>query len=193
MVRALPDALNIEDVDCLLNQPDVKTPIGLRDRAMLELLYATGLRVSELVSLSINDCNFMTGCLLALGKGNKERLIPLGQVAMNYLQEYLSSCRSKWAQRSFIDTLFISRTGKGLTRQGFWKIVKRYARKAGIHKPITPHTLRHSFATHLLERGADLRSVQILLGHVDISTTQVYTHVARRRLKEIHGRYHPRG
>ncbi len=193
MVRALPDALSIEDCDRLLGQPDAKTPIGLRDKAMLELLYATGLRVSELISLSINDCNFITGCLLALGKGNKERLIPLGQVAMKYLKEYLLSCRPKWARRFSTNTLFISRTGKGLTRQGFWKIIKKYAKRAGIYKPITPHTLRHSFATHLLERGADLRSVQILLGHVDISTTQIYTHVARKRLKEIHERYHPRG
>lgn len=193
MVRALPDALAIEEVDRLLGQPDTKSLVGLRDKAMLELLYATGLRVSELISLSINDCNFITGCLLTLGKGNKERLIPMGLVAINTLKEYISSCRPRWVRRFSTNILFISRTGKGLTRQGFWKIVKKYAKRAEIRKPITPHTLRHSFATHLLEGGADLRSVQILLGHVDISTTQIYTHVARKRLKEIHERYHPRG
>lgn len=193
MVKTLPDALSIGDCDRLLGQPDTRTLIGLRDKAMIELLYATGLRVSELISLSINDCNFITGCLLALGKGNKERLIPLGQVAIKYLKEYLLSCRPKWARSSSASTLFISRTGKGLTRQGFWKIIKRYARRSGIKKAITPHTLRHSFATHLLERGADLRSIQIFLGHADISTTQIYTHVARKRLKDIHEKYHPRG
>jgi integrase/recombinase XerD len=189
----LPDTLSVEEVDRLLSQPDISKPSGLRDRAMLELLYATGMRVSELISLSINDLNFVTGYVVTVGKGNKERIVPMGEVAMGYLKAYISSCRSRWTEGTSQMALFINRRGKSLTRQGFWKIIKKYAEMAGIQKNISPHTLRHSFATHLLERGADLRSVQILLGHSDISTTQIYTHVARGRLKEIHERFHPRG
>jgi len=192
-IMALPDVLSLEEVGRLLDQPDIRRPIGLRDRAMLELLYATGLRVSELIALSINDCNFIMGCIVTMGKGKKERLVPMGEVAQEYLKAYISSARSRWTEGSSQTTLFINRKGKGLTRQGFWKIIKKYSKMAGIQKKISPHTLRHSFATHLLEGGADLRSIQVLLGHADISTTQIYTHVARRKLKEIHERFHPRG
>lgn len=188
----LPKAISLEMVDLLLAAPDTKTPLGLRDKAMLELLYATGLRVSELVSLKIGDVNLDVGFLIAFGKGSKERVVPMGESAQAWVKNYLSDGRPRLCKLKSED-LFINRSGKGLTRQGFWKIIKAYAKKANITIPITPHTLRHSFATHLLERGADLRSVQMMLGHSDISTTQIYTHVTTKRLKEIHKKHHPRG
>ena len=160
---------------------------------MLELLYATGLRVSELVHLSVNDVNLEVGYVRAKGKGAKERIVPLGGAASRALKGYLEGARRKWVLKSPDATLFLGRGGRGITRQGFWKILRRYARAAGIRKRITPHTLRHSFATHLLEGGADLRSVQSMLGHVDVATTQVYTHVSRQHLKRLHQKYHPRG
>jgi integrase/recombinase XerD len=160
---------------------------------MLELLYAAGLRVSELVYLSVNDVNLEVGYVRAKGKGAKERIVPIGGTACRALKEYLEGPRRSWALKSSNGTLFLGRGGRKITRQGFWKILKKHARAAGIQKRVTPHTLRHSFATHLLERGADLRSVQSMLGHVDISTTQVYTHVSREHLKRVHQKYHPRG
>ena len=189
----LPSVINLSEVDSLLSQPDVKTSRGLRDRTMLEVLYATGVRVSELVNLKVNSLNLEVGYLIAFGKGSKERIIPLGDTARYYLKEYLSTVRPKYLKGKTSAFLFLNSSGKKLTRQGFWKIIKRYALKAGIKKKLSPHTLRHSFATHLLERGADLRSVQIMLGHVDISTTQIYTHITQERLKKIHQQYHPRG
>jgi integrase/recombinase XerD len=189
----LPAVLTSEEVEDLLRQPDPAQPLGSRDRAMLEVLYATGLRVSELVHLSVNDVNLEVGYVRARGKGAKERIVPIGRAASQALKGYLEGPRRSWALKSSDATLFLGRGGGGITRQGFWKILRKYAQSAGIHKRLTPHTLRHSFATHLLERGADLRSVQSMLGHVDIATTQVYTHVSREHLKRLHQRYHPRG
>jgi integrase/recombinase XerD len=183
----------MKEVEELLRQPDPRQPLGIRDRAMLELLYATGLRVSELVHLSVNDLNLEVGYLRTRGKGAKERIVPLGKAAVAALKDYLTGPRSLYPSRSVNSTLFVRRGGKGMTRQGFWKILKGHARAAGIQKRITPHMLRHSFATHLLERGADLRSVQSMLGHEDIATTQVYTHVSREHLKRLHQKLHPRG
>lgn len=188
----LPHVLSIDEVDLLLQQPGRSTPQGLRDAALLELLYATGLRVSELVSLRLNDLNLEAGYLIAFGKGSKERVVPIGEVAQNVMIEYLQKARTRLLGRNHSSYLFTARKGKPLTRQGFWKIIKKHAQAAGIAKNITPHTLRHSFASHLLERGADLRSVQIMLGHADISTTQIYTHVTSERLKKIHTQFHPR-
>ena len=188
----LPQVLSIEEVDLLLQAPDKNTPLGLRDSAFLELLYATGLRVSEIVSLSLNDINLEAGYLIAYGKGSKERIIPIGEVSQNVIVEYLKKARPILLKNKQSPYLFTTRSGKSITRQGFWKIIKKYSLAAGIKKNIMPHTLRHSFASHLLERGADLRSVQIMLGHVDISTTQIYTHVTSERLKRIHNQYHPR-
>jgi integrase/recombinase XerD len=185
--------LTPKEVEDLLQQPDPVQPLGNRDRAMLELLYATGLRVSELVHLSVNDVNLEVGYVHAKGKGGRERIVPMGQVARKTLKGYLEGPRRNWATRTSNATLFLGRGGRGMTRQGFWKILRKHARAAGIAKRITPHTLRHSFATHLLEKGADLRSVQSMLGHVDIATTQVYTHVSREHLKRLHQKYHPRG
>ncbi|MCK5255608.1 MAG: tyrosine-type recombinase/integrase, partial [Deltaproteobacteria bacterium] len=176
----------------LLQAPDKNTPLGLRDSAFLELLYATGLRVSEIVSLSLNDINLEAGYLIAYGKGSKERIIPIGEVSQNVIVEYLKKARPILLKNKQSPYLFTTRSAKSITRQGFWKIIKKYASSAGTKKNITPHTLRHSFASHLLERGADLRSVQMMLGHVDISTTQIYTHVTTERLKKIHNQYHPR-
>jgi integrase/recombinase XerD len=189
----LPSVLTPGEVEELLRQPDPGHPLGVRDRAMLELLYAAGLRVSELVYLSVNDVNLEVGYVRAKGKGAKERIVPIGGTACRALKEYLEGPRHSWALKSSNGTLFLGRGGRKITRQGFWKILKKHARAAGIQKRITPHTLRHSCATHLLERGADLRSVQSMLGHVDISTTQVYTHVSREHLKRVHQKYHPRG
>ena len=191
-VMTLPHVLSIDEVDMLLQKPDRTRPAGLRDAALLELLYATGLRVSELVHLHLNDINLEAGYLIAFGKGSKERLVPIGEVAQNVMGEYLHRARPQFLGPWHSSYIFASRKGRPLTRQGFWKIIKRYARAAGITKNITPHTLRHSFASHLLERGADLRSVQMMLGHADISTTQIYTHVTSERLKKIHTQYHPR-
>ncbi|HHU50832.1 MAG TPA: site-specific tyrosine recombinase XerD [Firmicutes bacterium] len=190
--KRLPKVLSVESVLKLLEQPDLKTPAGIRDRAMLEVLYATGLRVSELVSLRLTDLNLEEGYIRCLGKGSKERIIPLGSVAVKYLQFYLNHARKFLAATPGEETLFLNHHGRGLTRQGFWKIIKKYAEKLGIADRITPHTLRHSFATHLLENGADLRAVQEMLGHVDISTTQIYTHLTRGRLKEVYDKAHPR-
>ena len=189
---SLPSVLSIAEVDSLLSQPDVKTTRGIRDRAMLELLYATGVRVSELVNLKLTSLNLDVGYIIAFGKGSKERIIPLGDTSKDYLKEYLVIVRPKHAKGIVSSYLFLNPSGKKFSREGFWKMLKRYALKAGINKNLSPHTLRHSFATHLLERGADLRSVQIMLGHVDIATTQIYTHITQERLKKIHKQYHPR-
>ncbi|MCL6613456.1 MAG: site-specific tyrosine recombinase XerD [Firmicutes bacterium] len=190
--QKLPRVLTVEEVDLLLGQPRISEPAGLRDKAMLELLYATGIRVSELVSLDLEHVNIENGFIRCFGKGAKERIVPLGDVAVRYLKEYLALGRSKLKKLDNADALFLNQYGRRLTRQGFWKILKKYARKAKIKMEITPHTLRHSFATHLLENGADLRSVQEMLGHADISTTQIYTHLTRRKLKEVYDRAHPR-
>lgn len=189
----LPDILSQEEMSRLLMQPGSDTPTGIRDTAMLELMYATGTRVSELISLTTNSINWQVGYLVAMGKGEKERVIPVGQSAYDCLYTYVHEARSVFLRKESTDVLFISRLGEGFTRQGFWKMVKKYALKAGLAKKVHPHTFRHSFATHLLEGGADLRSVQIMLGHADISTTQIYTHITRDRLKQIHKKYHPRG
>ncbi len=190
--RSLPEVLSLDEVESLLNQPDPSNPIGMRDKAMLELLYATGLRVSELTNLVLNNINLEAGYLIVLGKGAKQRIVPMGQVALYWLREYLEGTRERLLGNTRSRLAFVSQWGRGMTRQGFWKIMKKYALMAGIRKSISPHTIRHSFASHLLEGGADLRSVQSLLGHVDISTTQIYTHVTRERLKRVHSRYHPR-
>ena len=190
--RKLPDVLSLDEVEQLLSQPNITTPLGQRDRAMLELLYATGLRVSELVNLRLLDVNLEAGYVKALGKGSKERLVPFGEKALQAIQSYLSHGRPALLGDGHPPQLFLNFRGKPLTRQGFWKIIKNHGRMAGIRKNIKPHGLRHSFATHLLEAGADLRSVQVMLGHVDITTTQIYTHVTRERLKEVHGACHPR-
>jgi integrase/recombinase XerD len=184
----LPHFLSTDDVDRLLATPDLTEPVGLRDRAMLEVLYATGLRVSELVGLRVDGVNLEGGFLRCLGKGSKERVVPLGASACNAVRAYLQSARGS----SPSETLFLTSRGAPLDRVEFWRILKGYAAKAGIRKNISPHVLRHSFATHLLERGADLRAVQMMLGHAEISTTQIYTHVIRERLKQIYKTFHPR-
>jgi integrase/recombinase XerD len=190
--RRLPGALSMNEVERLLCQPDPSTPTGLRDQAMLELLYATGLRVSELVHLKVFDLNMEAGFLRTLGKGAKERLVPVGTKALEAVKAYLLYGRRGLVKGTNPPFLFLNGRGKALTRQGFWKIIRAYGRKALIRRKISPHSLRHSFATHLLEGGADLRSVQLMLGHADISTTQIYTHVTRERLKQIHEQFHPR-
>ena len=191
--KRLPKTLSTAEVDALLAQPDTTTPIGLRDKAMLELLYATGLRVSELVGLVLQDINLERGFLMVMGKGSKERAVPMGEVAAAAVGRYLERGRADLLDGTESDRLFISSRRRGITRQMFWERIKFYALKAGIRTAISPHTLRHSFATHLLDNGADLRAVQAMLGHSDISTTQIYTHVSRERLRKIHHRYHPRG
>ncbi|WP_422443862.1 site-specific tyrosine recombinase XerD [Thermoanaerobacterium sp. DL9XJH110] len=190
--KRLPRVLTVGEVEDLLNQPDVTNLWGLRDKALLELLYATGIRVSELISIRVEDVNLEMGFLRCFGKGSKERIVPIGSVALNYLERYINEARKQLVKDKETNILFINHRGEGLTRQGFWKIIKKYARQAGINKEITPHTLRHSFATHLLENGADLRAVQEMLGHADISTTQIYTHITRSRIKEVYDRTHPR-
>lgn len=188
----LPGTLNREEMNRLLEQPVPDGDAGSRDRAMLELMYATGLRASELINLKMNDINWQVGFLSTMGKGGKGRIIPIGRCAYDCLSRYVEESRPGLIKGRQNDMLFLNRSGQGLTRQGFWKIVKKYALMAGLGKKVHPHTFRHSFATHLLEGGADLRSVQMMLGHADISTTQIYTHVTRERLKEIHRKYHPR-
>ncbi|MBI2360468.1 MAG: tyrosine recombinase XerD [Deltaproteobacteria bacterium] len=191
-VTKLPHALGRDEVRVLLAQPDPSTPLGLRDQAMIELLYATGLRVSELVSLQTHQVDLQGDYLTVRGKGAKVRLVPFGRWAREGLVRYLREVRARLLKGRTSPFLFVTRSGRPLTRQGFWKLIRGYARAAGIEKRVTPHTLRHSFATHLLEGGADLRSVQSMLGHADISTTQIYTHLSRAHLKEVHRRYHPR-
>lgn len=191
--RSLPKSLSENEVEALLNAPSVQDPLGYRDRAMLEVLYATGLRVSELVGLRAGQLNLNQGVLRVLGKGNRERLIPLGDEAVRWLNGFMSEARNEILLDRATDYLFPTRRGNRMTRQAFWHIIKRYALKAGIERELSPHTLRHAFATHLLNHGADLRVVQLLLGHSDLSTTQIYTHVARERMKELHARHHPRG
>jgi len=191
--KRLPKTLSGGDVEALLGQPDPATAIGMRDKAMLELLYATGIRVSELVGLRLRDINLERGFLIVFGKGSKERAVPLGESAMDFVQEYLERARHVLLGGRDSDYLFISSKRRGITRQMFWERIKFYGRKAGLAGTVSPHTLRHSFATHLLDNGADLRAVQAMLGHSDISTTQIYTHVSRERLRKIHEKYHPRG
>ncbi|HEX9851917.1 MAG TPA: site-specific tyrosine recombinase XerD, partial [Woeseiaceae bacterium] len=191
--RALPQSLTEEEVEALLAAPVVGESLGHRDRAMLEVLYATGVRVSELINLKISQVNLNQGVLRIVGKGDRERLIPLGDEAQDWVKEFIAGPRVEILLERQTEYLFPTRRGDRMTRQAFWHIIKRYAQKAGISKRMSPHSLRHAFATHLLNRGADLRVVQLLLGHSDLSTTQIYTHVARERLKELHGRHHPRG
>jgi integrase/recombinase XerD len=188
----LPKDLSLDEVDRLLAQPDASEPLGIRDQAMLEILYATGLRVSELLGLRLKDLNLEVGYLVAYGKGKKERLVPIGEIASEKLKTYLTGVRPSMCKATKTPHVFLNRSGRRLSRQGFWKLLHRYALQAGIASPVTPHVLRHSFATHLLERGADLRSVQLLLGHASISTTQIYTHLNRERLKKIYRSHHPR-
>ena len=191
--RSLPGSLSEEEVEALLGAPDVGEALGLRDRAMLELLYACGLRVSELVNVTTEQINITQGVVRVVGKGNKERLVPLGEEASDWLQCYAADSRPELAGGTSARQLFITRRGRAMTRQAFWYRLRHYSVISGINKALSPHTLRHAFATHLLNHGADLRVVQMLLGHSDLSTTQIYTHVARERLKELHARHHPRG
>ena len=193
--RSLPGYLRLEEIERLLAQPNDKTPIGLRDRAMLDVLYSTGLRVSELVSLRVMDLDRQVGCVRCVGKGDKERIVPVGKKALALVERYLREARPKLVpagKQVNSPMLFINRRGGRLSRVGVWKILSAYGRRAGLRVPLTPHMLRHSFATHLLEGGADLRSVQLMLGHSDISTTQIYTHVVEERLKQIYKAHHPR-
>ena len=191
--RSLPKTLSEDEVESLLNAPNTDEPLGHRDRAMLELLYATGLRVSELINLTQSQVNFNQGVLRIIGKGDRERLIPLGEESLRWLRDFIDGPRMEILLERQTDYMFPTRRGDRMTRQAFWHIIKRYAEKAGIRKKMSPHSLRHAFATHLLNRGADLRVVQLLLGHSDLSTTQIYTHVAKERLKDLHSEHHPRG
>lgn len=192
IAKKLPRVLSLQEMDLLLDQPDQLHVTGVRDKAMLEVIYATGIRVSELISLDTGDINLEAGFIRCLGKGSRERIIPLGSVAARSVERYLTEGRPKLVRQKGEEALFVNQHGKRLTRQGFWKILKQYASTAGISKEITPHTMRHSFATHLLENGADLRSVQEMLGHADISTTQIYTQVTRRKLRDVYEKAHPR-
>ncbi len=189
----LPDTISSEEMALILAQPGLETSAALRDSAMLELLYATGIRVSELIGLTMNSINWQVGFLRAMGKGSKERIVPIGKAAYDCTRLYVDRARPQLMRGKSTDVLFLNRFGGKFTRQGLWKTVVRYAKKAGLQKKVHPHTFRHSFASHLLEGGADLRTVQVMLGHADISTTQIYTHITRDRLKEIHHKYHPRG
>jgi integrase/recombinase XerD len=192
--KSLPRALSVEDVDLLVVQPDISTPRGLRDRALIELLYATGMRVSELVNLRPADVNLEASYLTCTGKGSKQRIVPIGDEAARWVRRYLSDARGALLRQRRSQRLFVNARGggPGLTRVGFWKILKTYARQAGLQATVSPHMLRHSFATHLLERGADLRAIQMMLGHADLSTTQIYTHVLEQRMRAIYDRFHPR-
>ena len=191
--RVLPESLSEKDVDLLLDAPEITDILGFRDKVMLEILYATGLRVSELIALKFGQVSFRQGFVRVIGKGNKERLVPVGEQAMEWLEQYMTGARVDILAGRQCDDLFVTKRGSGMTRQAFWHIIKRYANKAGINKHLSPHTLRHAFATHLLNHGADLRVVQLLLGHSDLSTTQIYTHIAQERLKSLHAEFHPRG
>jgi integrase/recombinase XerD len=191
--RKLPNVISTEDVDALIATPDIKTSDGLRDLAMLELLYATGLRVTELISLKLSAVDLSVGYLRTLGKGSKERVVPFGDAARIAIENYMLRIRPSLSKKTQSADLFLTRRGTAMTRQGFWKILKKYIAKAKISGNVSPHTLRHAFATHLLERGADLRSVQQMLGHSDISSTQIYTHILKQRMREVHDRFHPRG
>ena len=191
--RPLPRSLTESEVEALLAAPDVEDIHGLRDRAMLETLYATGLRVTELVGLAITKVNLRQGLVRVTGKGNKERLVPLGEEAIRWLESYMNEARPVLLKNTVCEEVFVTQRGGAMTRQAFWYLIKRYARHAGIAKPLSPHTLRHAFATHLLNHGANLRVLQMLLGHSDLSTTQIYTHVARERMKDLHATHHPRG
>ncbi len=191
--RSLPKSLNEDEVLALLNAPNLSEPVGLRDKAMLELSYACGLRVSELVSIKTTEVSVSDSVVRVTGKGSKTRLVPMGEEAADWISRYLKEARAEILQRRLSDALFVTNRGEAMTRQAFWYIIKRYALVADITKPMSPHVLRHAFATHLLNHGADLRVVQMLLGHSDISTTQIYTHVARERLKQLHATHHPRG
>jgi integrase/recombinase XerD len=191
--RSLPKSLNEQEVEDLLNAPNTLDSIGLRDRAMLELLYASGLRVSELVGVKVNEVSTQDGVVRVTGKGSKTRLVPMGEEAADWIDKYLKQARPEILQKRMSDALFVTARASAMTRQAFWYLIKRYALQAGISKHMSPHVLRHAFATHLLNHGADLRVVQMLLGHADISTTQIYTHVARERLKQLHSVHHPRG
>lgn len=191
--RSLPNSLTEQEVEDLLAAPDTGTDLGSRDRAMLELFYATGLRVSELVNLRVVELDISTGVVRVMGKGGKERLVPLGEAAIDYVKRYLDHSRNDLLHGRRSDALFVTKRGGPMTRQACWQMIKRYGLVAGVRTPLSPHTLRHAFATHLLNHGADLRSVQMLLGHSDLSTTQIYTHVAQERLKRLHEKHHPRG
>ncbi len=191
--RSLPKILTEEDINALLAAPNVETPLGLRDRSMLETLYASGLRVSELVTMKLAQLSQDMGVVRVVGKGSKERLVPVGEEALTWIRRYMDNARPEILAGRQTDALFITSRGASMTRQAFWYLIRRYADQAGIRSGISPHTLRHAFATHLLNHGADLRVVQLLLGHADISTTQIYTHVARERLKQLHAKHHPRG
>lgn len=191
--KHLPKFLSIAEVDLLLTAPEINTDLGLRDTAIFQLIYASGLRVSELADLTIDSFSQDQGVLRVIGKGNKERLVPVGQVAHRFLQQYVAEVRAQLLGKRNEDALFLSHHGRKLTRQRIWQLITFYARKVGIEKTVSPHVLRHSFATHLLERGADLRSVQMMLGHADISTTEIYTHVSSSHLAEVHKKFHPRG
>ena len=189
----LPKIISEQEVEKLLSAPDIRSDYGLRDRAMLETLYATGLRVSELVNLTLGEINLQAGVVRITGKGNKQRLVPMGQEAIHWLEKYLNSARQELLKKQITDSVFLSSRGKAMTRQAFWQLIKKYAAQVEIKSDLSPHTLRHAFATHLLNHGADLRTTQMLLGHSDLSTTQIYTHVAKERLKSLHAKHHPRG
>jgi integrase/recombinase XerD len=191
--RPLPKNISEQGVEKLLSTPPRDTALGSRDRAMLETMYASGLRVSELVGLTLNELDLTTGLVRVIGKGGRERIVPLGEEASESLREYLGQARSDLLKAQLTDAVFVTRRGGPMTRQAFWQLIKRYAQQAGIGAEFSPHSLRHAFATHLLNHGADLRTVQMLLGHTDLSTTQIYTHVARARLQSLHGTHHPRG
>ena len=189
----LPDTVSKEEMNAILAQPGSQTTPAIRNTAMLELLYATGMRVSELINLTMNSVNWQVGFLIVMGKGSKERIVPIGKIAYDCTRRYVDEARPQLMKKKSTDVLFLNRFGGKFTRQGFWKIVVGYAKKTGLQKKVYPHTFRHSFASHLLEGGADLRTVQVMLGHADISTTQIYTHITRERLREVHQKYHPRG